>query len=58
MLKIFLVLVLGIICTGCASTTANASSVKTEKPVKKEQYSKGCRMMVNGYLVCPKSVRG
>ena len=56
MLKIFLILVLGIFCTGCASTTANAS-VKVEKPIKIEQYNKGCRMMPHGYLVCPKAIR-
>jgi hypothetical protein len=57
MLKIFLILVLGILCTGCASSKANATPIKVQKPVKKEQYSKGCRMMPHGYLVCPKSVR-
>jgi len=57
MLKIFLVLVLGIICTGCASSKANATPIKVEKPVKKEQYLQGCRMMPHGYLVCPKAVR-
>ena len=57
MLKIFLVFVLGIFCVGCASSKANVSPVKIEKPVKLKEYSKGCRMMPHGYLVCPKAVR-
>jgi len=57
MLKSFLVLVLGILCVGCASSTANVSPVKVEKPVKSKEYSQGCRMMPHGYLVCPKAVR-
>lgn len=63
MLRIFLVLVLGIICTGCASSKAKASSLKVgglEKTTN-SQYSKAdygeCKMMPNGYLVCPKTAR-
>ncbi len=57
MLKIFLIFVLGLICTGCASSTANASPVKVstvEKQDKNGDYGE-CKMMSNGYLVCPKT---
>ena len=57
MLKVFIVLILGILCIGCASSKANATPVKVQKSIQKEQYSKGCRMMPHGYLVCPKVIR-
>ena len=61
MIKGILILILAIICTGCASTQANASSVKVQS-IKKPTHSrpikgvhKECRLMTNGYLVCPKT---
>jgi len=57
MIKGILIIILGVLCTGCASSKAKASSLKIEKPIYKEMSEKGCRMMVNGYLVCPKAVR-
>jgi len=61
MIKGILILILAIICTGCASSKANASSVQfksLDKPTN-SRYIKGthkeCRMMTNGYLVCPKT---
>ena len=57
MVKIFLILVVGIFCSGCASSQARAAT-----PVKMASVEKlnsgnimgGCRMMPNGYMVCPK----
>jgi hypothetical protein len=64
MIKGSLILILAIICTGCASSQANASSVKVasiEKSNSSSSYAKRnygeCKMMSNGYLVCPKAVR-
>jgi len=61
MIKGILILILAIICTGCASSKANASSIKvqnikkptTPRPLKGAL--KECRLMKNGYLVCPKT---
>jgi uncharacterized protein YcfL len=61
MIKGILILILAIICTGCASSKANASSinVKSLEKLAPSQPTKGllkeCRMMTNGYLVCPKT---
>jgi hypothetical protein len=57
MLKILIIFVLAILCVGCASSKANATPIKVQKPIKKGKYEKGCRMMPHGYLVCPKAVR-
>jgi hypothetical protein len=61
MIKGILILILAIICTGCASSKANASSLKVQS-LKKPSHSrqikgvlKECRLMKNGYLVCPKT---
>jgi PBP1b-binding outer membrane lipoprotein LpoB len=61
MIKGILILILAIICTGCASSKANASSIKVknlEKPTHTQEIKgvqKECRLMKNGYLVCPKT---
>jgi len=64
MIKGILILILAIICTGCASSKVNASAVKVaslEKPTHSSPYTKGnygeCKMLPNGYLVCPKTTR-
>jgi len=57
MVRIFLVLVLGIFCMGCASSKARAASpITVAKLVKVKSYGE-CKMMPNGYLVCPKEGR-
>jgi len=57
MVKIFLVLVLGFFCVGCASSKARAAApIKITKLVTIKSYGE-CRMMPNGYLVCPKEAR-
>jgi len=62
MIKGILILILAIICTGCASSQANASSSVNVQSIKKPTQSrsvkgvhKECRLMTNGYLVCPKT---
>jgi len=61
MIKGILISILAIICTGCASSQANASSVKVAEiqkptaPVLDTQDYGECKMMANGYLVCPKT---
>ncbi len=57
MIKGILIVILGLLCCGCASSKAQTSSIKVQKPIKKEMYEIGCRMMKNGYLVCPKAIR-
>jgi hypothetical protein len=57
MVKIFLVLVLGFFCVGCASSKARAAApMKVTKLVSLQSYGE-CKMMPNGYLVCPKTAR-
>ena len=54
MVRIFLVLVVGLFCIGCASSKARAASpITVAKLVKTKNYGE-CKMMQNGYLVCPK----
>jgi photosystem II stability/assembly factor-like uncharacterized protein len=57
MLRIFLVLIVGLFCVGCASSKARAATpVKVATLVKIKSYGE-CKMMPNGYLVCPKEGR-
>ena len=57
MFRIFLVLVLGLFCIGCASSKVRAATpIKVAKLVKIKSYGE-CKMMPNGYLVCPKGGR-
>jgi photosystem II stability/assembly factor-like uncharacterized protein len=57
MFRIFLVLVLAFFCVGCASSKARAAApVKVTKLIKIKSYGE-CKMMPNGYLVCPKEGR-
>jgi hypothetical protein len=62
-LRIFLVLVLGIICTGCASSKVKASGLKVAglEKITNAHYDKAdygeCKMLPTGYLVCPKRAK-
>jgi len=60
MLKVFLVFVLGIICTGCASSKVKAAPAPIAQKFSQISAPKTygeCSMMPNGYLVCPKAIR-
>ena len=64
MIKGIIFFILAIICTGCASSKVNASSVKVvkvENPTPSSRQGKKdygeCQMMQNGYLVCPKTAK-
>ncbi len=57
MIKGILIIILGMLCCGCVSSKAQVSSIKVQKPIKRDMSEKGCQMMANGYLVCPKAVR-
>jgi len=61
-IKISLVFIFSLICNGCASSSANNSKFsKFTPPVNNNsvKYSKikGCRLLKNGYLVCPKKYK-
>jgi PBP1b-binding outer membrane lipoprotein LpoB len=63
MCKLLIILVLGILFSGCASSEASHSSQvspRTQKiyqPISKAKPLNGCRALKNGYLVCPKIAR-
>ncbi|CAA6814982.1 MAG: Unknown protein [uncultured Sulfurovum sp.] len=62
MFKVSLVLVLALICNGCASSTSNIkvsdNIQKVNKNNKMGKYatSVGCTMLKSGYMICPKSM--
>ena len=64
MFKVSLVLLLSLLCHGCASSSANRVAVsKVSKPTQKVdnrlvKYAtvQGCKMLKSGYMVCPKSM--
>ncbi|CAA6824104.1 MAG: Unknown protein [uncultured Sulfurovum sp.] len=61
MFNFSLVLILVLMCNGCASSTPN-SSVVENKSVKVDRLKKyasnvGCKMLENGYMVCPKEMK-
>ena len=59
MFKVSLVFIFSLICNGCASSSSNSSAiVQFEKQTTKlERYASndGCKLLKNGYMVCPKS---
>jgi len=60
MCKLLIVLVLGSILSGCASSKASRSLQvqKSYQPIiSKTKPINGCRALKNGYLVCPKIAR-
>jgi len=57
MARISILFILGLFCVGCVSNKARATdSITVAKLVKIKSYGE-CKMMPNGYLVCPKEGR-
>ena len=63
MLHTSLALMVLILCSGCATTSNQSSSFapRTSTPIKitkliKYADNQGCRMLKNGYMICPKSM--
>jgi len=64
MFKVSLVLLLSLLCHGCASSSssnrfiahnfAKTTPKKADKRLVKYATTQGCQMMKNGYMVCPK----
>ena len=61
MFKVSVVLVLALLCSGCASSASN-SVVSAKSPVMKKSdklvkyaSNQGCTMLSNGYMVCAKT---
>ncbi len=66
MIKLFSILLLLLVCNGCASNakkirpsiqkpTVQKSSYKLER-LKNYADNMGCKMLKSGYMVCPKSM--
>jgi len=58
MVRIFIVLFMALFCVGCGSSSKAraATPMMASKIVKSKSYGE-CKMMPNGYLVCPKEGR-
>jgi len=58
MFKASLVFLISLLCNGCASSSSQLSNtVHVQKTTKLQRYASndGCKMLPNGYMVCPKS---
>ena len=66
MLKVSLVFLLSLLCHGCASSHSSNRFItpkftktapkKVDNRLIKYATEQGCKMMKNGYMVCPKSM--
>jgi len=64
MFKVSLVLLLSLLCNGCASSSssnrfiapafAKSTSKNVDNRLVKYATTQGCKMLSNGYMVCPK----
>ena len=57
MCKVSLVFLISLLCNGCASSSSQLSNTTHIQKTKKLQryVSNGCKLLKNGYMVCPKS---
>jgi len=56
MAKIIFILSLAILYSGCASTSTNSPLKKKVRHAEKYANNMGCKVLSNGYMVCPKSM--
>ncbi|CAA6802866.1 MAG: Unknown protein [uncultured Sulfurovum sp.] len=61
MFNVFLVFIFALIFNGCANSTQSSSVTLKKEGIKIDKLQKyasnmGCKVLKNGYMVCPKSM--
>ena len=58
MFKVSLVFLISLLCNGCASSSSqlsNTTHIQKTKKLQRYVSNNGCKLLKNGYMVCPKS---